>query len=154
MDRLTQHGFDYCSEYCSSNKDCGYFKSEVAVPCGDKAIYDRLTEYEDTGLTPEALKDSRTTLFGKPYHYWKGIFNADCDNRLFVLPCKPGSEVWVIDGRSTYKGRVNAFRYSAKGVIVDVEYRKFGWYAGSFLWGETVFLTHEDALRRAENGRK
>lgn len=51
---------------------------------GDKDIYEKLADYEDTGLTPaEALELAQAQAYG----------------RLVVLPCKVGDTVFSLWGR-------------------------------------------------------
>lgn len=55
LDRLTQDDFDYCEENCNETGRCGYFTGQTDAKCGDAAIYDKLREYEQTGLAPNQI---------------------------------------------------------------------------------------------------
>lgn len=100
MERLTKKGFDYCAEYCARSADCGFFKHEVPTPCGDAAIYNRLAEYEDTGLEPEEIKGPYDALKSHLFDV-EGNLNAyqqaEAEGRLQVLPCAPGNIVWALE---------------------------------------------------------
>lgn len=99
MERLTKNGFDYCAEYCASSADCGFFKHEVPTPCGDAAIYNRLAEYEDTGLEPEEIDGIKSlAVLGlmRDVKRASAIMDAEQEGRLLVLPCKIGAPVWFV----------------------------------------------------------
>ena len=55
IERLTVDGYDYCGDYCTYSDDCAYYAGKCPTPCADKAIYDRLMEYENTGKSPEEI---------------------------------------------------------------------------------------------------
>lgn len=52
--RLTVKGLDLC-DVCTNGMFCRLFYN----PCGAKLVYSKLTQYEDTGLTPEEIKSLR-----------------------------------------------------------------------------------------------
>lgn len=54
MNRLTESSFDMC-QYCGEGTHCEHYCDSTFPVCGDKAIYDRLGAYEDTGLEPEEV---------------------------------------------------------------------------------------------------
>lgn len=49
--RLTTKGLDLC-DACTNGPQCRLFID----PCGAKLIYSKLTQYEDSGLTPEQVQ--------------------------------------------------------------------------------------------------
>lgn len=54
MERLTQQKFNMCDN-CSEGTICEHYCNPSFPVCGNKAIYDRLAAYEDTGLEPEEI---------------------------------------------------------------------------------------------------
>lgn len=79
--------------------------------------------------------------------------DAEEQGRLVILPCKVGDTVFVITERGFIaKGEARNFRFFDK-LIVDVEYHHFGTCATSRYWGETVFLTREEAESALKGGR-
>lgn len=133
MERLTNHemdsynelGCDLCSAYCYE-----MCKQDDAVKdCAKRLRNIRLAAYEDTGLTPEEVRQvcmaAKHMMFddmgdfvrysianfeklqeyksiGTPEQFadWK---KADEEGRLVVLPCKVGEEVWLIVDDIRYK---------------------------------------------------
>lgn len=55
MNRLTRtaNEFDYCRDFCG---DCTY-PAEIHAKCLDVMLYERLRDYEDTGMEPEGGTD-------------------------------------------------------------------------------------------------
>lgn len=117
------------------------------------SLREKLKKYEDTGLTPEELMSLKTDEV-IPAH-WQDVFIAECENRLLILSCKVGDTVYMITyNDEVVLGIVIGFRYREK-LVVDIEYNHHGTYATCRHWGETVFLTREEAeaaLGRADNG--
>ena len=101
MERLTERDHkmsDYAYLKCSE---------ECAVPRCDgcsnfERLVDRLAAYEDTGLEPEDLRDYLPMLREwrqdtGALRYVIEMVKADAENRLLVLPCKAGGDLWVND---------------------------------------------------------
>ena len=126
MERLTQKSINYCAEICRA-QDCETYHGVRNDVCGDAAIYNRLAAYEDTGLSPEDIKsfvstadnivkldinklypDAEITMYGKPLSHWKELSKAEKEDRLIVLPCKFGAEVFHV-GYSDEKKRMAVF---------------------------------------------
>ena len=101
----------------------------------------RLAAYEDTGLEPEEVMQTKLAIMGKSLAEIKEfegvsinrmieLAQAEKDGRLVVLPCKPGAPVWEIgdfDG-----GNLKKRPFS----VEDMSFWRFG---------TTVFLTREEA---------
>lgn len=51
MKRLTWQNYDMC-QFCGEGACCEHYCDNTFPVCDDKAIYDRLAAYEDTGLEP------------------------------------------------------------------------------------------------------
>ena len=109
----------------------------------------RLAAYEDTGLTPEQIKELAHDTTG-PLHRKIGEWiDAEAAGRLVVLPCKVGDVL---------------YRASPSGVVVhrvvNVVYRGLTsrWYIdtipnlpyASEELGKTTFFTREDAEKALE----
>lgn len=145
MDRLTRRS-DYdvavICDNCPRHGNCNIPSTCLNV------LADCLAAYEDTGLTPEVInKWAVAVMFFEDADTNKLIELADAEKegRLIVLPCKVGDTVYLTthNGKVT-KGTAVSFRFREK-LMVDIEYNHFGTYATSRYWGETVFLTREEA---------
>ncbi len=121
-----------------------------AVPTGDiDTALMRLAAYEDTGLTPEQIKELAHDTTGPLHRKISEWINAETAGRLVVLPCKVGDAL---------------YRTSPSGVVVhrvaNVVYRGITgrWYIdtipnlpyASEEFGKTVFLTREEAEKALE----
>lgn len=92
-------------------------------------------------------------LWGDAVNKLAAYEEAEEQGRLVMLPCKVGDTVFVITERGFIaKGEVRNFRFFDK-LIVDVEYHHFGTFATSRYWGETVFLTREEAEAALKGGQ-
>lgn len=108
-------------------------------------LYERLKEYEDTGLEPEEIEHRL-----KNERHWATIWMAEADDRLLVLPCKVGDTVYAIKNREIYATAVIGFRvheWTGLWVLLLFDERKTN---GSYElriddFGKTVFLTREEA---------
>lgn len=118
----------------------------------DQEVLEKLATYEDTELSPEEFNEKSERVL-ELYEKLKPYADAEEQGRLVILPCKVGDAVFVITERGFIaKGEVRNFRFFDK-LIVDVEYHHFGTCATSRYWGETVFLTREEAKAALEGGR-
>lgn len=63
MKRLTQQGTDVC-ELCSEGTYCEHYCDSSFPVCLEKARYDRLAAYEDTGLEPEEIIELKARMEG------------------------------------------------------------------------------------------
>lgn len=55
MQRLTTRNFNMCED-CPQGTSCEHYCDETSPVCSNKAIYDRLADYEDTNMEPEDLR--------------------------------------------------------------------------------------------------
>jgi len=71
--------------------------------------FQRLAEYEDTGLMPEEIKDVQEALNPIPFGRFHDIATAEREGRLVILPCKVGDTVYVAvkDCYCEYEGDMN-----------------------------------------------
>lgn len=152
----------WCSDGSKASLQLGY-EDYPSILRGDAV--DKLAAYEDTGLEPEAIDGLKQAIFGMvaaeigenqgfvEVSRAKEIAYAEEEGRLVILPCKVGDTVFVITERGFIaKDEVRNFRFFDK-LIVDVEYHHFGTCATSRYWGETVFLTREEAEAALKRGQ-
>lgn len=126
-----------------------------------RQLYSALAPYEDTRLTPESVEALKLSMMGKaiaeikefnglPVDRLRELAEADKDDRLVVLPCKVGDELWTfcsypveqvysftVTHISTLNGRT-MLNTSRCGVIDARDV------------GKTVFLTREEAEKALE----
>ena len=131
-----------------SNPQVGGIK--VANCAIGENLMERLTEYEDTGLTPEQVSEMMAE-----WVVWK---NAECNGRLIELPCKIGDTLYVLTRNYISTFRVTHFT-KYKNILwinweltsgITGEHGIDGVSASEL--GKSVFLTREDA--KAEIGKK
>lgn len=136
MERLTQQGFSMCN-HCQEATVCEHYCSPSFPVCGNKAIYDRLAAYEDTGLEPERVAE---------------LAKAERDGRLVELPVPVGDRktVYGIYDAEPFPahivgidcGHLDGLEIFPTGeIVVEVD----GWEIGESDIGKTVFLTREEA---------
>lgn len=162
MERLTKYlasgaaTYDYPAD-CCSGVDCN---DRVAKSAYRQTCVERLAAYEDTGLTPELVRETAELAIWVHENGLDKIrewIKADKDGRLAVLPCKVGGEVYsTLDDlgrlhqcRATYV-LLNEKPYLNTVALEPVDYEgsQYGASFGSF--GQTVFLTHEEAKKALE----
>jgi len=122
----------------------------TALGCRDR-LKDRLAAYEDTGLTPEEVSAVAEMFKGEPYIPISRIaelVQAEREDRLVVLPCKKGDELW---------SRCSLHDIHAQGVFglvvssifvldgcVRIKTGRYGEYGVEEI-GKTIFRTREEA---------
>lgn len=152
MKRLTFEG-----NFCEIAR-CGYPTCPYKDGCSQKQVWERLKQYEDTGLSPIACEESAKIEKGLS----KGGYStsrmvelmcADKEGRVIVLPCKVGDILWITGSiRRLYSAKVRTFFIGHPSGVrggdndggtqmirtteCDVPMRDFG---------KTVFLTREEA---------
>lgn len=150
MARLTFEGLFCDIAKCDSTPGGTFCESGT---CTQRRVWERLKEYEDTGLGPEEIADfmkrweraveiAGICKKGGIDHLLE-LKKAEQDGRLVVLPCKVGDHVWA-DGREAivvwffgYKTE----RYLHAQFLDNAEYTDIPFYE----IGKTVFLTREEA---------
>ena len=128
------------------------------------AIMMRLAAYEDTDLTPEeidmdheAAETLRQLCRNCDLDRLEKLAEADRDGRLAELPCKVGGEVYsTLDDlgrlhqcRATYV-LLNAKTYLNTVALEPVDYEGSQYGASFGAFGQTVFLTREEAEKALE----
>lgn len=131
----------------------------------EEAAWSRLAAYEDTGLTPEEIKELLHDTTG-PLHRKLGEWiDADASGRLVVLPCKVGDTLWVT-GRDNVPREMELEAPDIRTVCTDEDNlcmsmcnRKPDGFCAYRLRndgadiGKTVFLTREEAEAALEATR-
>ena len=98
MDRLTFDG-NFC-DICRCEGEYRMTSECADGPCSQRKVWEKLKEYEDTGMTPEQIQAAQETLrcFDNiGIKRGNEIVKAEQEGRLVVLPCRAG-ETWR-DGR-------------------------------------------------------
>lgn len=122
-------------------------------------IYWRLKAYEDTGLTPEEIKDSFTPttaiimagqVLGVHPCRLRELAEADKDGRVVVLPCKVGQRVFALMDMDKHISECEVKRIGMGNKIgfiglepIGARGREYGVALKGF--GKTVFLTRDEA---------
>ena len=155
MERLTFEG-NFCDiAQCDVIPGGSYCKSGS---CTQRKVWERLKAYEDTGLTPELVRETAELaiwVHDNGIEKIKEWIKADKDGRLVVLPCKVGNTVWAnLDGMRHPRKCVTEFANIGSHVTtivfstVDGLREQYGVNPRSF--GKTVFLTREEAEKALE----
>ncbi len=149
MERLTFEG-NFCDIAQCRDSAC-----KQDGTCTQKEVWERLKDYEDAGLSPQACAEAREieeTLSGCDYSISRMVelMKADKEGRVVVLPCKVGDTVFArLDNKSKYVceckvkqivlGDIGFVTFAPIGAPereYDVSLRGFG---------KTVFLSREEA---------
>ena len=122
----------------------------TALYCRNRLL-DRLVGYEDTGLTPEQIKELAHDTTGPLHRKISEWIDAEAAGRIVVLPCKVGDRLYEVTGRKTISVyKVRAIRVELFGLFIEWD------IVEGFVWqslaginaeeiGKTVFLTREEA---------
>lgn len=112
---------------------------------------ERLSAYEDTGLTPEeidmdheAAEQLRQLCQGCDLDRLEELAEADRAGRLVVLPCKVSDTLFRVFAGEILEHKVGNMRYLAIQGRWDIETYPFCPYVESSI-GKTIFLTREEA---------
>lgn len=162
MERLTvpyEYGDGYrskCAETCGECDGCW----------GLDEIVNRLGAYEDTELTPEEVNDAvvgskllaksqLVSAFGVAAERLRELAEADKSGRAVILPCEPGTPVYMTFCGEVWEMRVGQFHvngYTEPRIWADID---CDWASTQCVrWdlavGKTVFLTREEAEKALE----
>lgn len=111
----------------------------------------RLAAYEDTGLTPEQIKELAHDTTGPLHRKISEWIDAEAAGRIVVPPCKVGDRLYEVTGRKTISVyKVRAIRVELFGLFIEWDIVEgFVWQSLSGISAEeickTVFLTREEA---------
>lgn len=157
MDRLTFEG-NFCDISRCQNTPGGSFCKDGA--CSQRKVWERLKEYEDAGLSPQACVEAREIeagLSAEDYsiHRMVELMRADKDGRLVVLPyCKLGDTVYWLHDKKITECRVYRIQENTKGVQIAIKSTvSHGVFSVDDYFGKTIFFTREEAEKALE-GRK
>ncbi len=130
MVRLTFDG-NFCDISQCRELPCKYDGN-----CSQKKVWERLKEYEDAGLSPQACRQSREIekqLDSYDFSVKKMLefIKADKDGRVVILPCKMGDTVYYVSPTSVRR----------TDDIVPIKFLNH-WFEE---FGKTVFVTREEA---------
>ena len=99
MKRMTSSNYNPCVN-CIYSSSCSHIKYNAPV-CPERARYDRLAAYEDTGLEPEEIEKAMDIVKSAVSAFedfgvdrLAELAQADREGRCVVLPCKIGDPVW------------------------------------------------------------
>lgn len=156
MDRLTFDG-NFCDITQCRELPCPYNNA-----CTQRQVWERLKEYEDSGLSPIDCGEARKIEDGLSEHDYSiarmvELMQADKAGRVVVLPCKVGEKLWVI-GRDNVPREMELEAPDIRAVCTDEDNlcmstcnRKPDGYCAYRLRndgasiGKTVFITREEA---------
>ena len=124
---------------------------------------DRLAAYEDTGLTPVELSmlvkdwNDLCTIVAEcgGISRVKVLSEADKDGRLMVLPCQSGEHVFALLDNQKHVWECEVEHAVLDGwrkvfAIRPLGHSKDSYYAPFGAFGQTVFLTREEAEKALE----
>jgi hypothetical protein len=135
MDRLTDR--DDLNQAVVHPQYCG---DDISWEDYIGLLLDRLAAYEDTGLTPEDLKEVQDALGKTPMNRFYDIMQAEREGRLVVLPCKVGNTVYSTSENECKESEIMCFSIEEEGVYPVLEYD-----LTCHTVGIDVFLTREEA---------
>ena len=164
MERLTRRCNGVVVDFrIDRRNDTGDIPCEVSTQ-GVREILVRLAEYEDTRLSPTGCAaakkaDELLEKNGIQIAALLELLEACEEGRIVVLPCKPGTEVWVTRHDKVWPMYFVAPTLSAVCPDMPVHCQKetcadgpckayFGTDAREF--GKTVFLSREEAEKALE----
>lgn len=159
MERMTFEG-NFCDIAQCREIPCPYNGA-----CSQRKVWERLKAYEDTGLAPKEAKRMSNILMDVGIDYncsWEYVKNwllddrlrelaeADKDERVVVLPCKQGDELWTYCNHPVK--RVYSFTVSDVSTLngrTVLNTLGLGTIRPEDI-GKTVFLTREEAEKALE----
>lgn len=152
MERLTKRCNGVVTYIGKENSyDTGQIPAELNV-VARREILERLADYEDTGLSPQACVEAREIeagLSAEDYsiHRMVELMRADKDGRLVVLPhCKLGDTVYWLHDKKITECRVYRIQENTKGVQIAIKSTvSHGVFSVDDYFGKTIFLTREEA---------
>lgn len=163
MERLTKRLSSGAPTYnypasCYFDDDSG--PDKIAQSAFRQRCVERLTDYEDTGLTPERCAEfARADAEGRyivmrdaeqeGVARLRELAEADRAGRLVVRPCKMGDTLFRVFAGEILEHKVRNMRYLAIQERWDIDTTPFCPYVESSI-GKTIFLTREEAEKALE----
>lgn len=145
----------YCQRGCHDPGGC-------TKGCIVPRLYARLGAYEDTDLTPEeidmdheAAEQLRYLCRNYDLDRLEKLAEADRDGRVVVLPCQSGEHVFALLDDQTHVWECEVEHAVLDGwrkvfAIRPLGRSKDSYYAPFGAFGQTVFLTREEAEKALE----
>ena len=125
---------------------------------------ERLAEYEETGLEPAMCANYKTfedeaISKGVTFKRIVALMEADKDGRLVVLPCQSGEHVFALLDDQTHVWECEVEHAVLDGwrkvfAIRPLGHSKDSYYAPFGAFGQSVFLTREEAEKALEAMKK
>ena len=155
MKRLTFEG-----NFCEIAR-CGYPTCPYKDGCSQKQVWERLKQYEDTGLSPIACEESAKIEKGLSEGGYSisrmvELICADKEERVIVLPCKVGQRVFALLDTDKHISECEVKQIGLGNEIgfvglepIGARGREYGVALNGF--GKTVFLTREEAEKALED---
>lgn len=149
MERLTFEG-----NFCDIAR-CKEVKCPYDTACSQKQVWERLKQYEDTGLSPIACEESAKIEKGLSEGGYSisrmvELMCADQEGRVVVLPCKVGQRVFALLDTDKHISECEVKQIGLGNEIgfvglepIGARGREYGVSLKGF--GKTVFLTREEA---------
>lgn len=146
MERLTFEG-----NFCDIAQ-CYHLPCPHGGNCTQKQVWERLKQYEETGLVPEEVISmqgewcammSVLNSIGS-YDRLHELAEADSDGRVVIPPCKIGDKLYRVFAGEIFEHRVGSMKYFAIQGQWDIETYPFCPCVESSI-GKTIFLTREEA---------
>lgn len=145
MERLTFEG-NFCDIAQCRELPCPYNGA-----CSQRKVWERLSAYEDTGLTPERCAEfARADAEGRyivmrdaeqeGVARLRELAEADKDGRLVVLPCEVGTATYYIHYSTAFYPDKSEPEIK-RGIFTLPDLDRFG---------HSVFLTREEAEKALE----
>ena len=151
MERLTFEG-----NFCDIAR-CGHPTCPYKDGCSQKQFWERLKQYEDTGLSPEKVSwmkevveaafDNDTSRIERAHN----LHVADKEGRVVVLPCKVGDTVYFVNAKQILEFAVVGYAVDETGIswvhsehvdkIGNTNERTFS----PDRFGKNTFFTREEA---------
>ena len=115
MERLTFEG-----NFCDIAR-CGYPTCPYKDGCSQKQVWERLKQYEDTGLSPIACEESAKIEKGLSEGGYSTsrmveLMCADQEGRVIVLPCKVGDTVYFVNAKKILEFAVVGYAVDETGI--------------------------------------
>lgn len=117
-------------------------------------LLQQLADYEDTGLTPEGVKDlqfrarAAELQAGASLHHVIDLVQAEKAGRLLILPCKVGATVYILQNdevREATVWNIESYWDVHGGLVVLFVCGPAGTFSLED-WGRTVFVDEKQAL--------
>lgn len=155
MERLTFDG-----NFCEIAQ-CRELPCQHGGSCSQRKVWERLKEYEDTGLKPDEIEcimrmvtgeavAEASEFAGMPVARLKELAEADKDGRVMVLPCKMGKsmlDMSDIERPSIMKRIHPAVAYDSRGVVF---YQPYGIFLENVAKGYIQPLSEEAEAKLKE----